>query len=414
MSATEGAATQSSPIARLVRRLAPPNEDMRSFALATLVTSIGTGLYTTAAVVFFVRSLRFSVGFVGTALTIAAVIGLFASLPAGRLADRRHPKAILLGLFLAQGVLFLLFPLVGGSVGFLAVVTAIALAQKAVQPVRRVLISQLAGSASRVVVAAYNRSMLNVGMSVGAALAGIALAVGSKGAFNVVLLANAASFFGAAALLLRVRVPEREALASCEPDEEAPAHPLRQPRFVLAAMICGVLYLSAGILDIALPLQIVQHSSAPRWMVAVLLIVNMVLAITLQVRASEGSETIGGAARANRLAGIVLAVSCLLFPLSGHVGTALAIVVLVAATVFLTGGELFSSAGEWGLSYALAPEDQQGKYLASFGLLSESVQVFGPVLAAGVVVGGWPAWIAFGVVFLGAGLAAPLVSRQSV
>ena len=46
--------------------------------------------------------------------------------------------------------------------------------------------------------------------------------------------------------------------------------------------------------------------------------------------------------------------------------TGVAVAVLTVATVLLTAGELFSSAGSWGLSYGLAPLDQQGKYLASF------------------------------------------------
>jgi hypothetical protein len=35
-------------------------------------------------------------------------------------------------------------------------------------------------------------------------------------------------------------------------------------RMAPAAVICGVLFVSASILDVTLPLQVSQHSSAPR------------------------------------------------------------------------------------------------------------------------------------------------------
>jgi hypothetical protein len=230
------------------------------------------------------------------------------------------------------------------------------------------------------------------------------------------LVGNAVSFVGGGLLLSRIKVPARTRPAARSSPAAAapPSHPLRQPRFVAAAVICGVLYLSASLLDVALPLQIIQHTVAPRWMIAALLLLNTVLAVALQVRASAGSETVPGAARANRLAGIALLGACALFPAAAAThATGVAIVLLIAATVMLTAGELFSSAGTWGLSYGLAPDDQQGSYLASFALVSRMVLIVGPALAAGVVNAGLTGWLAVGILFLGVGLAAPLVSRTS-
>ncbi|MFD7027459.1 MFS transporter [Streptomyces sp. NPDC059917] len=414
-------------VTRLAIALTPPTPALRTYALASLVTSLGTGLYTTGAIVFFVRSLHLSAGFVGASLTVAAAVGLLSSLPAGRFVDRRSrsAKQALVFLFGVQAVFFALFPLVRGQVAFVAVIVGIALAQNAAIPVRGVLLSDLAGGRSRVVAAAaYNRMILNVGMSVGALLAAVALAADSQLAYNMLLWGNAASLVGAGALLSRVRVPPLakaaapEAEAESVPDANAEVevaesrHPLRQPRFAAASVICGTLYLSAAILDVALPLQVALHSQAPRWIISVLLMINTVLAVTLQVRVSRGSETVSGAAQANRLAGIALFVCCLLFPLVPHLPAAVAIVVLIVVTLLLTAGELYSSAGSWGLSYGLAPPAEQGKYLASFGLLSQSVVILGPLLASAVVVAGLPGWVVLGAVFLGSGLVSPVILRQ--
>ncbi len=408
-----------SPHCRILSRLAasasPPNPALRGYVLATFVTSTGTGMYMTVAVVYFVRSLSLSAGFVGLGLTIATGLGVAVSLPAGRLADRHRAKPVLIVLFIIQAMLFALFPLVSGPVEFFVAAVLVSMAASATVPVNQVLLSDLVAGGPRVAAAAYNRSVLNVGMSVGTLVAAWAFAANSRSAYHTMLIGNAVSFVGAAAVLSRVKVPARVPRASVPGQTAATGprrHPLRQPMFVVASAICGVLFLSASILDVALPLQVSQHTVAPRWMIAALLLLNTVLVVTLQVRASAGSETIPGASRANRLAGIALVGACVLFAATTTHSAVVAALVLVGATVLLTAGELFSSAGAWGLSYGLAPADQQGKYLASFNLLTRMVGILGPGLAVAVVNVGLAGWLAVGVVFLGTGLAAPFVTRS--
>ena len=132
----------------------PATADLRRFALMTFVDSTGTSMYLTGAVVFFVKALGLSPGFVGVGLTIAAAAGLTASLPAGRLADRVGPKRVMTACYLAQAVLFASFPFIAGRADFLAVVTCIALATAAAGPAKRVLLSDLAGQGSRVAASA--------------------------------------------------------------------------------------------------------------------------------------------------------------------------------------------------------------------------------------------------------------------
>jgi MFS family permease len=372
-------------------------------------------MYTTVSIIFFVQSVHVSAGFVGTGLTIAAAFGLIATLQGGRLADRKGAKPVLVVLFVVQAVLFALFPLISGRIEFLVAVICAAISASATLPTQQMFLSDLLGGAPRVAAAAYNRSVVNVGLGLGALLAALALAADSRPAFDAMLLGNALSFAIGAVVLGRLKAPGREKRPSGNTKATVAApnrHPLRQPGFVAAAFICGVLYLSASVLDVALPLQVSRHTSAPRWIIAALLLLNTILAITLQVRASVGSETIPGAARANRLAGISLLAGCVLFALTTGHNPVIAVVMLVAATVMLTAGELFSSAGTWGMSYGLAPRDQQGKYLASFSLVSRTVRIAGPALAAIVVNDGDAWWIAAGLVFFVAGLAAPVVARR--
>ena len=88
---------------------------------------------------------------------------------------------------------------------------------------------------------------------------------------------------------------------------------------------------------VALHLWIAHRTDTPAWTVGALMILNTVLVVLLQVRASRGSETVPGAAAAIRRSGCLL-VACLLFAVSGHV------VALVADVVVFTFAEMLRSA----------------------------------------------------------------------
>jgi MFS family permease len=118
-----------------------------------------------------------------------------------------------------------------------------------------------------------------------------------------------------------------------------------------------------------------------------------------------------GAARANRRAGICLVVACAFFAASAFPPALPASIILVAAVVALTGGELFSSAGQWGMSYALAPDARQAEFIGGFTLVSSAVGVAGPYLATLIVDRGIPGWAIAAAVFLAAGLLAPVIAR---
>lgn len=389
-------------------RIVPETGPLRAYAVVTLVDSIGLGLYTTGAVLFFTRILHLTPTFVGLGLTVAAVVGLAASVPAGRIADAYGHKRVLVTLYVAQAVLFALLPLVEDRGEFLAVVCGIAVAESGARPVRRAALSSLVTGEKRVHASAYNRAVLNVGVSLGALGAALALALGSRAAYDTLVLGNAISFLLAGVLF--ARLPIRGSTGPRAP--RGSGRPLRDPRFVAGALLCGILYASAGLLDVGLPLQVSRHTSAPRWVVGALLLINTTLAITLQVRASRGSNSVRGAARANRLAGLSLLAACIVLPLSTGPGPLIAIAILVGGIVLLTGGELFSSAGSWGMSYAQAPDDQHAEYLGAFTLVSQAGQVGGPALAALIVAHGLGGWLLAGAVFATAGLLSPIVAAR--
>lgn len=51
-----------------------------------------------------------------------------------------------------------------------------------------------------------------------------------------------------------------------------------------------------ALLTIGMPLWIAGHTTAPHWLVSGLLLLNTVMVVLFQVRASRGTEDLGGAA----------------------------------------------------------------------------------------------------------------------
>jgi hypothetical protein len=189
---------------------------------------------------------------------------------------------------------------------------------------------------------------------------------------------------------------------------------LRDTRYMAVAAVNGVIVLHIALLGTAVPLWVTLHTSAPRALVGVLLVINTVLAVVFQVRASRGAESLDGGVRAMRYAGVALAACCAVFALTAGVRSAgLATGLLVLGLVLLTAGELWQSAGGWGLSFALAPMTSRTEYLAGFGLGNSAQFVLGPALVTiGVIENGAVGWLALAGCFLVAtALVGPLVRR---
>ena len=331
------------------------------FALlsSTLVNTTGDGLYIAGSALFFTRGLGLPVAKVGLGLTCAGIVGLTAGVPLGRLADRRGPREVLIAIQLVQAVAIGSYVLVGRSLGAFVLVATVCIAgMQGADAAKGALVGRLA-SADPVGLRAMLQSVSNIGISVGTVLAGLALAAGTHLAYQSLMLGDAASFLGGALLLLPV------------PQTQAAVHPspgigrrrwlaLRdRPYVALTAANC-VMALQFFVLAFAMPLWVIGHTRAPRWLVSPMLLTNTVLIVLLQVRFSRSTKTAGGGARSIRRAGMVLAASMLLYSVASGVGELTAAAILLAAVIAHTIGELLQSAGTFGVSYGLAPEAALG------------------------------------------------------
>jgi len=389
-------------------RLLPEPGPARVLTLATLVRTVGRGIWLTASALFLTRSVGLSVGQVGLGLSVFALVSLVASTPMGYLADRHGPRRIQLTALLVGSGMTTLLVTVRSFPAFLAVGVGTALASAAYRGAQGAVIAGAIPAEQRVRTRAYLRATTNVGISVGAGLAGIGIAVDTRTSFVALILVNAVSELAAAAVLTRL---------APIPPVPAPAHgprliTLRDRPFLAFTVLDGLMSMHFGLLNIALPLWIAQHTTAPRWLISVLILVNTITVVLFQVRASHGTEQLTGAARASRRAGLAIAIACALFAASGSVSTGVAVGLLVAGALAHVIGELWHSAAGWGISFGLAPAHAHGQYQGAYAMGMELGGMLAPVVVTTLAVAwGAPGWLVLGVLFVGLGLLVPPVVR---
>jgi MFS family permease len=366
---------------------------------ATLAQSVGQGAAMACNAVFFVGVVGLAPGAVGAVQSTAALTSMALAVVIGPLVDRRGARAIAVRLGLALAGAVAAYALVFDLVGFVLVHLLVASLRTGRQIGENALIGQLVDGRAKF--RAYQRSVQNVGISLGTALAAIPLYVDTRAAYLVVILGNAA-VIATGALLVR-RVPGVPVRHRPRPGGFA----LRDRRYVTVGLLCGLMEVRDSVLTVGMPLWVTAHTDAPRPLVAVLLFVNTALVIALQVRASRGAATLGGAARVMRAGGFALAASCVVFGLAGETSTSWTVVALVAAVVALTFGEMWTSASSWTLSYDLADPRAHGRYQGVFEMTSGIGVLAGPILCTTVALSfGFWGWSGIAAGFAIVGIAA--------
>jgi MFS family permease len=390
-----------------IARLIPPNRDERLFSLMLVIDALGTGTLFSTIVIYFNRSYHMSSARIGAGLTIASVVALAGAVPAGRAGDRYGHREVIIACAVARGVLYLVLLAVHGFVGFALTMSLIKLAEVGATPCRRAYLTQLVGSERRVVVNGYNRSVFNLGLAVGGAIAALCLALSSTVVIRWLIVFNAASYFVAAVvglLLPRLRgeVPAKQA-----------SRWLFDWRYLMASMLWGTNLFQNDVLAVVLPLWIVLRTDAPPALAATVLVINTAVVVLFQVRASRGIGTLDSAWTAIARYGVTFLAACVVCLFSHGVPALVAAALLVIATVGFSIGELWASAAGWLLSYNLADPGRQGEYLGMWQLGSTAVSVVGPALVTVLVLqGGAVGWVALGLVFLLAALLLAVGGRR--
>jgi len=424
-------------VAARARAVLPPAGPLRRYAFVSLVDATGTGMFLTVSVLFFTRFAGLAAGSVALGLSLAGLAAMIGAVPLGSLGDRFGHRRVWVLVTVVQAVVYAAYPFVRTFGEFVTLAAIASLAEVGGSPLRAGYLSRIAGQQQRVRARAYNQAVSSAGWALGALAAGVALGVGTRTAYVCLVLADAASFAIAAVILLTLPAapPARPLPARPQPagpPDDGPARTatagpgplsrqaravrprpvLRDPRYLTVCVLNGLLMTYGAILTVGLPLWIVRRTHAPPWTVAGTFLVSTLLVVTLQVRASRGTDTVHGAARAVRRSGALLLAACLVLASTRALPAPAAIIVLGAGAVLLTLGEVLQQAGGWSLSYGLAPEDRQGEYLGAFAMGTRIYDSLGPVLVTALILGlGQLGWALLGLMYAGLALGLSAAAR---
>lgn len=394
----------------------PVGRDGRVLALLTVVQSVSFGSFAACGAIFFVRSAGLGVREIGAGAAIAGLAALATAALVGRLADRVGPREVLVFLCAAQAVLYASYSLVHDFWFFLAVICSLTAADQGAWVARNTVIATVTAGRDRVRLKAHLRSLSKVGMAAGTGLAAIPLHLDTRAAYLGVVFANAAASGVTAILAARLSRPARWPAARPSRPPAPPAGPVWRDRPYLAvALLCGLLATYHSLLTIALPLWVATRTRAPGPVIAGLFIVNTVLSVALQARASRRADTARAARRLARLGARLIAPACALIAVAATVPAGPAVVLLAGGVVVLTVGELWISAAAWSLSFELADSRAPGRYQGMFSLGMSIDAIVGPLLATGLVLGfGIAGWLAAGLLFVLLGTAVAVAAQQAV
>jgi MFS family permease len=182
--------------------------------------------------------------------------------------------------------------------------------------------------------------------------------------------------------------------------------------FVAYTVLAGAMNLQFYVINLLLPLWVVDDTHAPRWCIAVFYLINNALVVLLQVRVGKRVETLRQGGAAIRRAGVIFLFSCAAIGLAAGLPGWAAVMLMCAAVCVHTFGEVWHMAGSFALSFGLPPAHAQGQYQGFLGIGASIGGAAAPLLLLGLVLShGRPALLGLGAIFALVGLLVPAVAR---
>jgi Arabinose efflux permease len=183
--------------------------DIWVLSLASLINRAGT-MVLPFLVLYLTRELGFTAGRAGLALGVYGVGSIIISPLAGRLSDVTGPIPIMRASLIGTGILLLSFPLVHSYGGVLSITLAWAFVSECFRPATLALVASIVAPEQRKPAYALVRLAINLGMSIGPAVAGF-LAARS---FGWIFVVDGATTIAAGIVLIAVPFAAAKQFAS--------------------------------------------------------------------------------------------------------------------------------------------------------------------------------------------------------
>ena len=170
----------------------PGGRDARTMLTAQFLDRTGTGVWSSASVLYFTVEAGFDTRRIGVLLGLGGVAGILGSPVDGRLAGRHPVRTLLSGCHILRLATLCVILTSSSFAVLLPAVAMTVFGDRAAKTLEMLFATQVAGPER----ATYrlSRSVANAGYALGAGIAAIGLAVGTRDAYRVLILLDALSF----------------------------------------------------------------------------------------------------------------------------------------------------------------------------------------------------------------------------
>ena len=381
----------------------PSVGEHRRFVTAIAVDAVGSGVFMPVCMLYFLVTTDLSLVQVGAAISIASAVALPAGPVLGGIVDRYGAKNVLLAGNALQFLGYAAYLVTDSFLGVTLWTVVVTVGRTAFWGSYGNIVAAISAPGEREKWFGFLGALRNVGFALGGLLSGLAITIGTQGAFEAVVVANAASFALAFGLLLAVPPTPR---AGHRATPGAWGVVLRDRPYRLLWVTQLAFSTSMMVLNFALPVYATTVLGLPGWVTGAVFTLNTVMVgfgQGLAVRAMTGALRW----RVLLLTNAVFAASFVLMLGASWLSTALAVLVVLVGSAVYTVGEMLGGPVHGALSAEAAPEHLRGRYLSLIQLAWNLASTIAPIGFAWLLDRGpGSIWVAMLAVALAGGLLA--------
>ena len=365
----------------LRRRFRPPSPLAGRLATQSLLFALGEGTFMTGSAVFFTQIVGLTAAQVGLGLTLAGVAAFAAAWPMGKAVDRFGAKRCWAVSAAGQASLFAVWPFIDSFGKYVAMAMVMEVVGSLGGAAHGAYTIDVLPPDERVSSRAYMYSALNLGFTLGSMMGGLALAFDSNDVLHALPWFTTVAFLVNAVAIMRLPSAAHDQRTPDERKVKLPGPgPLRNPGWMASTFFVGVLWTNQVLLNVVIPLWLVEKTDAPRVLLAFLFGTNTVMCIFLPMAAARGVKDVTTALRAIRVSSVFFVASCLITLYTHDTVGWVTIALVWLGHVTVTGAELKLSAASWAFEAELMDPRRRGEYQGAAELSGTLGKVWAPAL----------------------------------
>jgi MFS family permease len=399
-----------SPVAYAKEHVPPPGPQ-RAYVLGFAMGMLANGVFLPIYVLYCTQIVGISNAGTALAIAVGGLVGLPLTTYAGDLADRLGPRRVVLFGLAGQLTGMGSYVFIQGFWSLLILIVCMNIFAFTYMASEGALMRRI-GGAETITFRSQVQSIGNIGLTVGALVAGIGISIGTPWAYRAMFLFCAAAYV--VDVFITLRIPDYKPLPKPESTGEAKGRRFivfRDKPFIAFALVSGALSMSMLVDNMLLPVWIVVYTSAPPWTVAVVYVLNTAMAILLQMRLSRNVKTLRQGGSALLRCGVTLIIGYLMMALMPGQTPVLATVLLLGGVAVSAIAQIWLISGRFVFEFNLPPAHAQGQYDGFLNMITTLSMTVAPLVLLGVVANhGFAGWMGLGVAFLLLGLLCPAIA----